>query len=216
MHCSNGHVIDDMWFFKQNDIMEEEMIKCPECNIGGLHSGTKEKCWSCEATEREKERERNYNIPPTPIQGGPELCKVHEFHDMKRDWLGYLGYQMQIRAVPTEMVVYEPEMVVPKYGRSFITDMVLREGNLYNFRELQKHIRDFNHAESNAVMLHEYWANGGDDGHIIYQFRGFVFIDSETYDKLHAKYKSDYRHEAMAHWRLLDNLDFMNELGRRG
>lgn len=190
----------------------DEIELCPKCGTSEIHFRALDKCFECEDLKRKAIQEENYNILPKTLKNPPEIGKLYNFEEMKPEWLTFLGHYMEEHVIPTETVVYEPMIAVPKTGRSFATEFVLTiDGNIYHFDELRIHVRNHSAMNWNQIRLYEYWCNHGSDGHINYGFEGFVFLDGEAYKKLFEEYKTDYRHSALVHWRLLDYITYKNK-----
>lgn len=83
--------------------------------------------------------------------------------------------------LPTEILVRKPELVQPRRGRIFKTNLYLKKGFVFTYERLRKHHEKLGNTMPypdgmEEVVLVEVYANHGDDGHINYELVGYRFV----------------------------------------
>lgn len=82
--------------------------------------------------------------------------------------------------LPTEMVVSEPRLAVPAEGRIYETDLYLVRGVPLTYQELRSTPEWETQPGTscqNQIYLYEYFTDWGDDGHVHYSLRGWIYVD---------------------------------------
>ena len=88
--------------------------------------------------------------------------------------------------LPTEVVVTEPQIVVPKTMRVWATLYWYVEGVAISYEELRKR-PDFKGAENFPQRyIAELWEDHGEDGHVNFILKGYAIGTLEEIKKLHA------------------------------
>jgi hypothetical protein len=81
--------------------------------------------------------------------------------------------------LPTEVVVSEPRLVVPKEGRIYRVGLYLRDGIVFEYQELSK-LPDFKGTYTEKELFFtEIYEDVGDDGHIRYNLNGYALMTKE-------------------------------------
>lgn len=84
------------------------------------------------------------------------------------NWLRCRSFEFYL---PTEVVVREPQIVVPRVGRYYELDLYVRGDRLLTYEELRE-LPDFQGTTKEIVVfLYEIWDNDGDDGHTEFRLR---------------------------------------------
>lgn len=87
--------------------------------------------------------------------------------------------------LPTEIVVRAPELVQPRRGRIFSTEMYLYGDKPVDSNWLSDHCSRLGErfdgtASYEAVVLVEVYSNHGDDGHTNYELVGYRFVGEKA------------------------------------
>jgi len=95
-----------------------------------------------------------------------------------------LGMHYQEVPLPTEVVVTEAKVVVPRMARVYQPDLYLVDGEAVDYQELVR-LRgsDFHGtAHEESVLLWEVHQDNGDDGHWDYRHEGWVYLPTSALD----------------------------------
>jgi len=85
----------------------------------------------------------------------------------------------KIYFLPTEVVVSEPRLVVPKEGRIYRVELFLRDGIVFEYQELSKLPGFKGTYTENELFFIEIYEDAGDDGHIKYILQGYALMTKE-------------------------------------
>jgi len=100
--------------------------------------------------------------------------------------------------LPTEQVVTEPQLVVPRVARAYSTEWLVVDGELMTWRQAQQTIPGYSGSSGYpAVNCWEVWINSGMDGHTDYRLVGYVWLSSQD-----QRVPEDQRYPVyeMQHW----------------
>ena len=90
-------------------------------------------------------------------------------------WFSYY----KIYFLPTEVVVSEPRLVVPKEGRIYRVQLYLRDGIVYEYSELSKLPNFKGTYTEKELFFIEIYEDAGDDGHVRYILQGYALMTKE-------------------------------------
>ena len=103
----------------------------------------------------------------------------HIYKELDPSWFRYLLLDYQSYPLPTEVVIREPQFVVPQMGRIYRTGLMLE--HLPGSREavdtvvMVEHYPGSREAVDTVVMV-EHYCNRGDDGHTEMELEGYIFV----------------------------------------
>lgn len=104
--------------------------------------------------------------------------------------------------IPTEVVVFFPQVVTTRMARIYRTNFYIYEGKVLDDNTLTQIPGFRGTRELSEVLLVEVWENQGDDGHCDYHHLGWKFISEEELKKAEAK-KVDPTYHQNPHIHLL-------------
>ena len=78
--------------------------------------------------------------------------------------------------IPSEFVVTKPEYVIPQQARIYYTNLYILDGDIVGYDTLaqEKPFQGTSHYDE--VLLVEVWMDDGDDGHVNYVLRGWMYV----------------------------------------
>lgn len=127
----------------------------------------------------------------------PVLGRVYTGADFQAAWMPFLlTHHAHTFDIPVEVVVRQGRWVAPKTGRAFPTDydlvMIGGRAVVLHHDALRDAARRsgrgwYGIAQGDSVTLYEVWENQGDDGHTVYQHRGWIFVAESVYKAVEAE-----------------------------
>lgn len=112
----------------------------------------------------------------------PRIGHVYEPCQMCREWFAYVVGYHDVFVVPSTAILVSWTPPVPKLGRIFLTDMVVRGATMWPRERYMRHMRALGEPEyellagDDEVRLAEYWRHDGDESGYSYALSGWVFV----------------------------------------
>jgi hypothetical protein len=98
------------------------------------------------------------------------------YKTLEPEWQFWLRYRSVDYCIPTEFVVYEPQIVTPKTARSYDTELYLLDSKLVRYEELRLQPTFKGTYREVSITLVEVWVNRGSDGHVAWDQIGWRFV----------------------------------------
>lgn len=122
----------------------------------------------------------------TKINNLPKLGQIYK--TLEAEWQSWLRWRVAEYAIPTEYVIYEPQLVAPRLGRAFNTELYLKNHKPVGYDELSADPSFVGTYREVSIVLVEVWTNRGSDGHVDWEQVGWRFVPNycmqfPSYDK---------------------------------
>ena len=90
------------------------------------------------------------------------------------EYIQYLAAQLYL---PTEWVITKPQICEPLMARVFKRDLYLSDGEAVTYDEIRRKSggQPVYTSDLTAVYFWEVWEDQGDDGHVDFMHRGYMF-----------------------------------------
>ena len=107
------------------------------------------------------------------------FAKSYEIPAFKGEWLEYISGDFFSYPIPTEVVVTSSQIVTPRMGRVYRTNLRNVGGVPMDHFEINKKVKRQGY-EFDYIVVAEVWDDRGSDGHVRWTHVGWRFIVSRA------------------------------------